>query len=132
MVKLRRRDFLHSIVSAAFLFWTYPFSAFAGYRNRPRRAVEADANRCLLQIFSDLEAPRALGRRYLKSYPQESGREQLLETLIDGTAPGDHEALRKRLARRRGQDFRNGNIVIVDGWILARTEAQVCALTTLL
>ena len=36
------------------------------------------------------------------------------------------------LARRRDGDARRRALVLVDGWVLPKAEAQVCALTTLL
>jgi hypothetical protein len=35
------------------------------------------------------------------------------------------------LADRRRHDFAAGDTVIIGGWILARTEARLCALATL-
>ncbi len=98
----------------------------------PRRAAWAEAERCLVSLFSDLEAPLAVGRRYLELYPDEADRARLRAGLIGPARPLDREALRARLARRCGQDFRDGNTVIVDGWVLARTEARACALAALL
>ncbi len=44
----------------------------------------------------------------------------------------DARQLRTLLAQKREHDFRNGNIAIVDGWVLSRTEARACALVALL
>jgi len=45
----------------------------------------------------------------------------------------DHKNLSKNdvinlISEKINQDFNNNNIVIIDGWVLSRTEAQQCAL----
>ena len=94
------------------------------------RVVEA--KRCLLGLFSDLETPRFLGTRYLELYPQEAQRALILATQIQTAQTRTSNELRKLLARKRECDFRNGDVVIIDGWLLARTEVEACALTVLL
>jgi hypothetical protein len=39
--------------------------------------------------------------------------------------------LRRLIDMKRRHDFSIGNTVTVDGWLLARTEARLCALATL-
>ena len=44
----------------------------------------------------------------------------------------DVVGLKRYFAERRQQDFESGRTVNVDGWILSRTEAQLCALVAYL
>lgn len=46
------------------------------------------------------------------------------------TAPADAEPLRL-LGQRRRRDFIEGESVRVQGWIMAKTEARLCALAAL-
>ena len=92
----------------------------------------ADIRRGLLGLFSDVETPRLLGKRYLELYPQEAQRALILATQIQAVQTRTSDELRQLLARKRECDFQNGEMVIVDGWLLARTEVEACALTVLL
>jgi hypothetical protein len=83
-------------------------------------------------LFTDLGAARDIGRRYLRSFSQETNRAFLQRTITGGERLQDAKQLRTLLAQKREQDFRTGDIAIVDGWVLSRTEARVCALVALL
>ena len=76
---------------------------------------------------------RSLGARYRELTPAEHDAEALREAIL-GARP-----LTTRLFGRRHpvpdlvrDDFAHGRTVIVDGWILAATEARQCALFSLL
>jgi hypothetical protein len=87
---------------------------------------------CFGDLFTDLGPPRELGHRYLQSFPQERKRAFLKRTITGDKQVQDAGQLRTLLAQKREDDFRNGNIAIVDGWVLSRTEARACALVALL
>jgi len=57
-----------------------------------------------------------IGREYLQKHPAENNR-NTLKALIQSA---DIRA-----------EFRNGNIVVIKGWVLSLTEARQCALLTL-
>lgn len=84
------------------------------------------------ELFTDLGSPRDIGRRYLESFSQETDRAFLERAITGGKQPEGVTQLRTLLAQKREDDFRAGNIAIVDGWVLSRTEARACALTVLL
>jgi len=87
---------------------------------------------CLRDLFTDLGPPRDIGHRYLQSFPQERNR-ALLERAITGEQQlYDARQLRTLLAHKREHDFSTGDIAVVDGWVLSRTEARACALIALL
>ena len=88
--------------------------------------------RAFFQIFEDVSAPRVIGRRYLETYPSESDPDFLWAQVLGDLASGDSAALASKLRESRQRDFHNDDIVILDGWILARSEARTCALTLLL
>ena len=132
MFIIERRTLLVSAISAAFSLWLSRPSVAALGARRARGTVKTDTERCLIGLFSDQDAPRAVGRRYLEMYFHEGDRAWLLKALIGAARPQSPEALRTELASRRRHDFWEGNIVIVDGWVLSRTEARACALTALI
>jgi hypothetical protein len=88
------------------------------------------------RLTGDLPGARAIGLRYLADNPGERHGGALADGLFGETraAPaGDREmsALRRQLAARSRADFASGDTIIVDGWIVARTEARLCALTVM-
>ncbi len=128
----KRRKFLVSTIAVALFPWLAKPPLTACEPRGPREAAWAEAERCLVSLFSDLEAPRVVGGRYLALYPTEADRAALRASLIDSAWMLDQNSLRAWLVHRCTQDFRDGNTVIVDGWVLARTEARACALVALL
>jgi hypothetical protein len=84
-------------------------------------------------LFSDVTDAQVIGRRYLTLYPEKANRGVLLAEL-KMTYPllaGHWTQLKKALYQRRQQQFLESDTVIIDGWILARCEAQLCALLAL-
>ncbi len=70
-----------------------------------------------------------IGERYLVQFPDESSV-AVLSQLVDlprPGAPGAFAAARDRLR----EELARGEVVSVDGWVLARTEARLCALVAL-
>ena len=81
--------------------------------------------------FREPEAAAWLGRTYLAIVPSDRDP-AALEQMVYGTPlPTSRAAMEKRLTEGIENDFRLGNLVVVAGWCLARTEARLCALSTL-
>lgn len=78
-------------------------------------------------LVPDPESAAVIGRAYLSAYGATGLPRQVTAALGNGAAPG----LSKRFRDRIVLDFTHGDVVTVDGWILSRVEAQVCALTAL-
>lgn len=99
------------------------------------RASTGGLSTLIAQVLRDFDAAKSLGWRYLETYPNEGDRAQLMRSLF----PPDLQdrtmtticQLRQYLAMRRKNDFEEGRTVLVDGWILAQTEARICALGVL-
>jgi hypothetical protein len=86
-------------------------------------------------LFSDSEAARAVGLRYLAYFPAEADREwlwRMLSANLKYHPSADPDSLGGALGNQCRQEFMAGSTVLVDGWILARSEARVCALLALL
>lgn len=98
------------------------------------RSAGAELAFTLSALFKDPERVAALGRRYLAHYPEDADADRLAVALFGDTtrSQADAATMRADLARQRERDFRDGEVVVVDGWLLARSEARVCALSALL
>ena len=93
-----------------------------------------------VNIFAhNLQAARTVGHAYLRETPQEYNVDILTEMILrSGTAFSQRldalseKNLNANLRNLITEDFTSGNTVHVDGWVLSRTEARICALCALL
>ncbi len=87
-----------------------------------------------------LKSFQIIGERYLKLYPEEAELKHLL-TGFSNDLRLSHLVLTEGneqlgdfwyfwLHSKIKEDFKHRQIVQVDGWILSKTEAQLCALAT--
>jgi hypothetical protein len=116
-----RRTLLRSGLIAALALLAGPLA--------PRRAAAAGPAARLVGIFREPASARAIGRAYLRQAPEEADAARLLALIH----PGDCAALsaselRRAVAARQRADFAAGRTVLLDGWVLSRTEARLCAL----
>jgi hypothetical protein len=94
----------------------------------------------LLRMAGEPQATRALGRAYLATHPDEQDRDRLRTALLDALTatlghtqpatltPGEALAALRRLVRH---DYLEAQVVMVDGWLLSRSEARLYALMAL-
>jgi hypothetical protein len=89
----------------------------------------------LRTLIVDHAAARRLGRLYIRQVPAEDDPRTLArltlalpETQQADAIDLDHNSLRVRLDARVREDFASGATVQLDGWVLSRTEARLCAL----
>lgn len=91
-----------------------------------------DWTRRLVASVREPESAAWVGRRYLASAPEEADAARLAAALSAGLAPDlDGAALRRALAAGRRRDFAQREIVVLDGWVLSRSELRLCALVAL-
>lgn len=85
-------------------------------------------------VPSDREAVRRVGDAYRAAYPEEDDVEVLRAALpdFDGLSGAEVQAQLSTLREQVRADFAEGNVVMVDGWLLAATEARAAALVSLL
>jgi hypothetical protein len=130
MQEMKRRLFLISLAISP-IFFSWPIRWL-------RVSVEADdleiriVKYCLSNILTDQSGARLIGKVYLSAYPDERNKTLILKDLLGPTKFYGPEDLKRRIAKCREQDFLKGEVVVVDGWILARSEARAAALTVLL
>lgn len=84
-------------------------------------------------LFRHPESARRIGRRLLAERPADSRvlLRHTAELRRALAAADDPDARRSMLRRHAARDYAAGNVVLVDGWVLSRTEAHLCALLAL-
>ena len=93
--------------------------------------------RLLLSILEQPGSAYTIGLAYLDSLPLRTRDADHLANAIvcavgcDAGTMRSTEALRKQISIRVRKDFAEGAVVIVAGWVLSETEAQLCALAAL-
>ena len=132
---MRRRDLVRGMAAALGLAGT--FMCAGAWARGAISAVGVPESRwhirrVLAALLNAELAPQRVGHRYLALHPEEIDIDRLWTTLAGLPLPSHIDQLKARLAQLRRRDFERGEIVIVDGWILARTEARACALLTLI
>jgi len=90
----------------------------------------------LAAIFREPREAGAIGRAYLESLDAPPAWPDLCTDLLGAFAgsaqlPSDEELL-NHLNERARHDFSEGRTFVVDGWVLSRTEAEICGLVHLL
>lgn len=79
----------------------------------------------LSSVFSDVPGAMRLGALYLEHRPTEIGP---LFSQFRDLAFEDTESIVRVLSAQRAVDFATRRTVVLDGWVLARSEARACAL----
>jgi len=109
----------------------------------PLRASTAVAHRTppdsrttrLTELVPHTESAVVVGREYLRMAPAEREPERLAALISsccgERVFDSDGEALRRSLVRRTRQDFAEGQVVRIHGWMLSVTEARLCGLVAL-
>lgn len=85
----------------------------------------------LLSSIWDSETIAEIGKRYQKQYPKENSERKLVKLLSEST-PTDKDPITASIEWRTKEDYKTGNIVTIDGWILSETEGRQCALFSLI
>ncbi len=76
------------------------------------------------ELFGDASFAAHIGRIRQAEDSKAGARGQLL---IADLASDPEQAKKKRLRERIAADFEALDVVVVDGWVMARTEADLCA-----
>jgi hypothetical protein len=93
--------------------------------------VDASADRPQLLAMLGPERVRQLGSHYRASTPNENSAEALRAALSDGRGLRIPFIKSGSLDDQIRDDFASGHTVVVDGWVLAVTEARQAALFSL-
>lgn len=133
----RRRFLKHLTVLATSMAGLIPNPVLA------QQAQKSDLHNLALNIinasFHNSKAVSPLGEAYLYLYPDEKNLTHLLNrifdenpTLLDIARKNHKNSLMNALRHITTADFENGDTVNIDGWVLAKTEARISALTKLI
>lgn len=79
-----------------------------------------------LFIMMDPETINAIGKNYLNRFPGEANEDKLLKLLGAKVENERIDAL--ALKNVISNDFKTGQTVVINGWVLSHTEARQCAL----
>lgn len=105
----------------------------AGWWNAVSRQEPAELARAVLNALAphgDRGALSSIGARYIACHPKEADLQRLCRVLVGDLRPSDPE-LRRSVTSRIRADFASKDVAQVDGWILSKTEARICALASL-
>ena len=82
----------------------------------------------LLSLIWDEETILSIGAKYREKYTEENSERALAQALFTPSANQSYG----KLAEMTQTDFTEERMVIIDGWVLSKTEARQCALHHLL
>lgn len=104
----------------------------AAFAASPSSAVADPRRGALAALVGDAAAAAPLVRAYLARVPDAPDRLRALAArLAAGPAARGAEELRAWLAAARRDDFAAGDVLVLEGWVLARSEAELLALAAL-
>ena len=78
-----------------------------------------------------------IGNSYLDENPDEKNREHLIDKLLVSSngdlisKTADSLTLENLILKKIESDFKNGETIVINGWVLSKTEARQCALFSL-
>ena len=130
---MKRRDFL-LLTSLGMGTLSIPSIVFPSkHGNSGIEAGSGSITNVLFSIFTDPTSAIIVGRRYLALYPDRNHFEFLLRDAgLDFRADlNNHSLLVEGIVRRHQYDFEDSNTVLVNNWVLSRTEASLCGIMAL-
>ena len=132
MTVIPRREFLWQALSACAAGALVPAQpVWAAQSGQIDRAATMGAG----YFGNQGDAVRAVGEAYLRQLGRETTRESIVAAArgaldaIDRSR--DQPGAIRALVRAVRDDFERGRSIQLEGWILSRTEAEICALTLL-
>ena len=118
---MKRRKFI--IISSA-------GAAYAGLASCSFLQQDIDdtvlAEPLFLQFIWDQGTMTDIGASYAKIFPEDDFKKQLNKLITENRS--DQEAVKNRLKEIIFKDFSEEETVMLDGWVLSRTEARQCAI----
>ena len=132
-----RRAWLKSVTAsvAGFFLFQIRLPASAGIAPGP---YGAGISQHLARLFRNYEGVTAVGKKYLACIPFETDAEKLAQQALPGaenTAMGagevGYDQFKAVVHSRVRDDFRQGRVINLDGWVLSETEVRLCSLLAL-
>lgn len=117
---MKRRKFLLVSIFALFLslisLWYFKF------KSDTTKALSYPTD---LSEICDRETLIQIGNTYM-TLTKENDKRNLKELLVQDAGMMGND-LKNSLKSKVSEDFKTGNTILVDGWLLSRTEARQCA-----
>jgi len=83
----------------------------------------------LLRCFTNSAYAAEVGRRYLADKPEPANVEQLMRDV--GLNSAQVATVNDQFEAAKRHDFTVGNTICIEGWVLSKAEASLCALAHL-
>jgi hypothetical protein len=134
---LGRREFLiRALMACGAPFLAEPTHAQAGQKPQPQVNAKRGAQVAASYFgVGDADALRTIGTAYLKQVGVEAAEPAILATAADAlqliARSATEAAAITALTQAVRLDFREQRTVQIEGWIISRTEAQLCSLALL-
>ena len=85
----------------------------------------------LSDLVSDPDSAAAIGAAYLRENPALASRSRLLRQLALPQTLPNRGRLASLMERRISSDFENQRVLVLNGWLVSRSEAAICGLIAL-
>jgi len=126
-----RREFLLCVLAAC----GTPLVSSANQATQAEPRPDPNALAAANYFGAGVDAARAIGEAYLRHLQVEPTRVAILEhsagaLKVLAGARNQKAALTELVSAVR-RDFQEGSVVSLEGWVVSRTEAELCALTLL-
>ena len=137
LTRISSRSYLKIAASSIGAFLLFPKSSLhaAAFVEQPDNVVLRDY---IARFYSDNDAVTTIGEKYLKCVPCNANEEKLLELILGDKGntrlkPNmkSYDQFRETIQARIRQDFTTGQVENLEGWILSKTEVQLCSLVAL-
>lgn len=86
----------------------------------------------LRHMLGDPDAARMIGALYLQRHPEEATLERLRDHLFGPGRSAPPGSATLWMAERRSLDLAHEDVTVIAGWVLARSEARLCGLASML
>ncbi len=102
----------------------------SGCRKGPKEMAVAQP--LLFSHIVDSKTINEAGLAYRKTHPSEDSKERLSQLLLSKKMRLDPDEIEIKLDEKVVADFKQGNTLILKGWVMAITEARQCALYSII
>lgn len=131
-----RREFLLRVLAACGTPLVAPsISVSAGQTPQPEAQLDRSSQAAAKYFGAAADAARAIGEAYLRQLQLQPERESILEhtrgVLQIIASARTEQAATTALVGAVRRDFQEGRVFQLEGWIVSRTEVELCVLTLL-
>ncbi len=130
---MKRRSFIYLSVAGTLALGVPGI----GCRQKNEQLTKLLAQPKFLSHICDEKTLKEIGKAYKEQFPSEHKESKLTDLLMTDDAgkpiaqTSDQAAIDAKMEKKIKEDFEQGEIVVVKGWVLSATEARQCALFSL-